>query len=53
MNERIRAPEVRVIDQDGTQLGIMTPEAALALARERNLDLVEVAPHAQPPVCRL
>lgn len=45
--------EIRVVDEDGTQLGIMTPEQALAIAEERGLDLVEVAPLAQPPVCRI
>lgn len=53
VNERIRAPEVRVIDESGAQVGIMPPAQALQLALERNLDLVEVAPNAQPPVCRL
>src|SRR6516225_6938677 len=52
-NERIRVREVRVIDDAGTQLGIMTPFEALKIARERNLDLVEVSPTAQPPVCRI
>jgi translation initiation factor IF-3 len=49
----IRAKEIRVIDDNGEQLGIMTPEAALASARERDLDLVEVAPGVTPPVCRI
>jgi translation initiation factor IF-3 len=53
MNERIRAREIRVIDEDGAQLGIMTPRDALAIARERGIDLIEVAPQAQPPVCRI
>ncbi|NOX62188.1 MAG: translation initiation factor IF-3 [Chloroflexi bacterium] len=53
INERIRAPQVRVIDENGVQLGIMAPSEALRLARERELDLVEVAPNANPPVCRL
>jgi translation initiation factor IF-3 len=53
MNERIRAREIRVIDEDGTQLGIMTPRDALAMARERGIDLIEVAPQAQPPVCKI
>ena len=53
MNERIRVREVRVIDEDGGQLGVMPIQQALSLARERNLDLVEVAPNATPPVCRL
>ena len=42
-----------MIDDDGTQLGIMTPEAAMAVAEGKGLDLVEVAPLAQPPVCRI
>jgi len=53
MNERIRAREIRVIDDDGTQLGIMTPRDALAIAREKGIDLIEVAPQAQPPVCKI
>lgn len=53
MNERIRAREVRVIDDAGEQLGIMPPFEALKIARERGLDLVEVSPNAVPPVCRI
>jgi translation initiation factor IF-3 len=53
VNERIRAPLVRLIDTQGQQLGIMEPHRALDLARERDLDLVEVAPAADPPVCRI
>ncbi|MGH2347136.1 MAG: translation initiation factor IF-3, partial [Chloroflexota bacterium] len=53
MNERIRAREVRVIDETGTQLGILTPQDAMAIAKQRTLDLVEVAPNAEPPVCRI
>jgi translation initiation factor IF-3 len=49
----IRSPEVRVIDADGHQAGIMTAREALALAQSRGLDLVEVASAAQPPVCRV
>jgi translation initiation factor IF-3 len=49
----IRAKEVRVVDEEGGQVGVMTPEQALAIAQERNLDLVEVAPSANPPVCRI
>jgi translation initiation factor IF-3 len=49
----IRAKEIRVIDDKGEQLGIMSPEQALAVAQERELDLVEVAPGAAPPVCRI
>jgi translation initiation factor IF-3 len=52
-NERIRVPEVRVIDEDGKQLGVMATMAALESARSRGLDLVEVAPSAQPPVVRI
>jgi translation initiation factor IF-3 len=46
-------PEVRVISEDGQQLGLMTPEAAIARAEEVGLDVVEVAPNASPPVCRI
>ena len=53
VNERIRVREIRVIDDTGQQLGIMTPQQALAIARQKSLDLVEVAPTAQPPVCRI
>jgi len=53
MNERIRAREVRVIDDEGKQIGIMPPFEALKMAREKNLDLVEISPTAQPPVCRI
>ena len=53
MNERIRAREIRVIDAEGNQLGIMTPYDAVRKAREVNLDLVEISPNAVPPVCRI
>ncbi len=53
VNEKIRAREIRVIGPSGGQLGIMTPEAALKVAEEEGLDLVEVAPDALPPVCRI
>ena len=53
MNQRIRAREVRVIGDQNEQLGILTPQAALKIAEERGLDLVEVAPTATPPVCRI
>jgi translation initiation factor IF-3 len=52
-NERIRAREIRVIDENGEQLGIMPPFEALKMARERSLDLVEISPNAVPPVCRI
>ena len=45
--------EIRVIDEEGTQLGVMTPGAAIGVAEERGLDLVEVAPNGKPPVCRI
>lgn len=53
INEHIRTYEVRVIDADGKQLGVLTVPTALEKARERGLDLVEVSPTAQPPVCRI
>jgi translation initiation factor IF-3 len=53
INTEIRVREVRVVDQDGTQLGILKIEDALKAAEERNLDLVEVAPTVTPPVCRI
>src|SRR5258705_7737357 len=53
VNERIRVREVRVIDEDGSQLGIMPPPQALAIARTKGLDLVEIAATAVPPVCRI
>jgi len=53
INERIRVPEVRLIDEDGKQLGVLSRDDALDYARQRDLDLVEVAPDASPPVCRV
>jgi translation initiation factor IF-3 len=53
VNERIRAREVRLIDPDGKQLGVKPLPEALAIARQMDLDLVEVAPDANPPVCRI
>ncbi len=53
MNERIRAREIRLIDENGEQIGVMPPARALDIARERNLDLVEISPNAMPPVCKL
>ena len=53
VNERIRVTQVRVIGEDGAQLGVLAPGDALKLARERGLDLVEVAPQESPPVCRI
>lgn len=53
INERIRVPEVRVIDEEGRQIGVIRTAEALAMAREREVDLVEVAAQASPPVARL
>lgn len=53
MNERIRSPEVRLVGPDGQQIGIISLPDAMKIARELDLDLVEVAPQARPPVCRL
>ena len=53
INQLIRAPEVRLIGEDGEQVGVMPIKEALAHAAESNLDLVEVAPQANPPVCRI
>ncbi|MCA9509886.1 MAG: translation initiation factor IF-3 [Myxococcota bacterium] len=53
VNERIRISEVRVIGPEGEQLGVMSPERGMELARESGLDLVEVAPNSRPPVCRI
>ena len=53
INEEIRAKELRVIDTDGTQLGVMSRDEAMNLAEEKKLDLVCIAPKAEPPVCRI
>jgi translation initiation factor IF-3 len=53
INERIRVPEVRLIDDQGEQAGVMKIDDALKFAQDRDLDLVEVAPEAKPPVCRV
>lgn len=53
MNEHIRAKEVRVVDAEGNQLGVLSVREALRIADEKQLDLVEVAPQAKPPVCRI
>ncbi len=53
INEEIRAKEVRVIDVDGEQLGVMSPRDAMKIAAEKKLDLVNVAPNSKPPVCRI
>jgi translation initiation factor IF-3 len=53
INERIRVPEVRLVDEAGQQIGVTKTEDAMEMAREKDLDLVEVAPDARPPVARL
>lgn len=53
INEDIRDREVRLVDQNGEQLGVMSSEQALKLAEDRQLDLVKIAPQARPPVCKL
>jgi translation initiation factor IF-3 len=53
VNERIRAHQIRLIDENGENVGVMPPQRALEIARERNLDLVEISPNANPPVCKL
>lgn len=53
INEMIQAREIRVIDEDKNQLGIMPTSQAMSIAREKGLDLVEIAPQAEPPVCRI
>ncbi len=53
INERIRVPQVRVIGDDGEQVGVIATREALAMAQAKGLDLVEVSPTARPPVCRI
>jgi len=53
INDRIRVPEVRVVGEEGEQLGVMDVRDAIRAAREKGLDLVEVAPNADPPVCKI
>ena len=53
INDDIRDPEVRVIGEDGAQLGIMSSEEALQIAEEKDLDLVKIAPGSNPPVCKI
>lgn len=53
VNERIRAPEIRLIGADGENIGVVTPARALQLAQEAGLDLVEISPTAVPPVCKI
>ena len=53
INEEIREKEVRVVDSDGSQLGLMSGRDALSKAAEKDLDLVLIAPNATPPVCKI
>ena len=53
MNDRIRAPEIRLIGAEGENLGVVTPDKARMLAEEAGLDLVEISPNAAPPVCKI
>lgn len=53
VNDRIRAPEIRLIGPEGENVGVVTPSRALAMAEEAGLDLVEISPNATPPVCKI
>jgi len=53
VNERIRIPRVRLIDNTGNQVGVVSRDEALNLAKSKSLDLVEIAPHERPPVCKI
>src|SRR3954469_12994840 len=53
INERIRVPQVRLIDEKGEQVGVVATQQALQMARERGLDLMEVSPNSHPPVCKI
>jgi translation initiation factor IF-3 len=53
LNEDIDAPRIRVVDEEGQMLGVMSPAEAMRLAGERGVDLVEIAPKAEPPVCKI
>lgn len=53
INERIRIPQIRVINDDGKMLGIMSPKEALIIAKQQGLDLVEIVAEARPPVCKI
>ncbi|MCC6006699.1 MAG: translation initiation factor IF-3 [Rhodobacteraceae bacterium] len=53
VNERIRCPQIRLIDAEGQNVGVVTPERGLAMAEEAGLDLVEISPNADPPVCKI
>ena len=53
MNDRIRANEIRLIGAEGENVGVVTPARAMAMAEEAGLDLVEISPNAEPPVCKI
>jgi translation initiation factor IF-3 len=53
VNNRIRVPQIRCVGPDGSQIGIISTREAMAMAESQGLDLVEIAPNAQPPVCRI
>ena len=53
INDRIRSPEIRLIGAEGENVGVVTPARAMALAEEAGLDLVEISPNAEPPVCKI
>jgi len=53
VNEKIRIPQIRVINDDGKMLGVMSPKEALAIAKQQGLDLVEIVANARPPVCKI
>ena len=53
MNQNIRVPEIRLIDENGDNHGVVTPAHALSMAQEVGLDLVEISPNAKPPVCKI
>ena len=53
INDRIRSPEIRLIGADGENVGVVTPARAMVLAEEAGLDLVEISPNAEPPVCKI
>lgn len=53
VNERIRSPEIRLIGAEGENIGLITPEKAMLLAEQAGLDLVEISPNAEPPVCKI
>ncbi|WP_439142749.1 translation initiation factor IF-3 [Pseudooctadecabacter sp.] len=53
VNDRIRAPEIRLIGAEGQNVGVVTPERAMVMAEDAGLDLVEISPNASPPVCKI